>query len=185
MILHVSTREGRKGFPITEWVYGEAKKIAEFQTNPVDLRDLNLPIMAEPNHPKLGQYTHDYTKDWSKMVNETDVFIFVHPEYNYSIPPVLSNAFGHLFHEWSYKPVAFVGYGGISGGIRAMQQLKQLTTAPMMMPFEGVQIPFFANQINEKGVFTPTDGQQRQLEAAFDELIFLDKGMRVLRENRK
>lgn len=43
------------------------------------------------------------------------------PEYNYSPPPSLVNAFDFFYREWNYKPCGFVGYGGVCGGLRAVQ----------------------------------------------------------------
>ena len=71
-----------------------------------------------------------------------DAFLFVMPEYNYGPPPSLLNAMDYLVREWQYKAVAFVSYGGMSGGIRAVQVTKQLLTTFKMVPLlEAVAIP--------------------------------------------
>ena len=56
------------------------------------------------------------------------------PEYNYSFSAPLKNAFDYLHNEWKYKPVGFVSYGGVSGGMRAVQQFKQVVTTLTMLP---------------------------------------------------
>ena len=61
---------------------------------------------------------------WSASVEAADAFVFVTPEYNYGPPPSLLNALNYLYQEWNYKPVAFVSYGGMSGGLRAVQMEK-------------------------------------------------------------
>ena len=67
---------------------------------------------------------------------------FVVPEYNFGPPPSLLNAFTFLVREWGYKPCAFVSYGGLSGGTRAVQVTKLMVTGLRMMPMvEGVAIP--------------------------------------------
>ena len=55
-----------------------------------------------------------------------DAFVIVTPEYNHSFPAVLKNAIDWYHGEWSRKPVAFVSYGGVSGGLRAVQQLRHV-----------------------------------------------------------
>jgi hypothetical protein len=37
-----------------------------------DLAELNLPILDEPNHPRLRQYTRQHTKDWSAVVDASE-----------------------------------------------------------------------------------------------------------------
>ena len=57
-----------------------------------------------------------------------------------------------------HKPVGFVSYGGVSGGLRSTQMLKQVVTTLSMMPIAAqVNIPFFAKLIDEKGVFHPNE----------------------------
>ena len=50
------------------------------------------------------------------------------------MPPALLNAIDYLFHEWAYKPAAFVSYGGLSGGTRSQQSAKPVLTSMKMMP---------------------------------------------------
>ncbi len=180
MIIHASTREGRQGLPVSEWVVEGSRKVDGMEINFVDLKELNLPFFNEAHHPRLQKYTHEATKEWSARVEQMDAFILVTCEYNYGMPATLKNALDFLSLEWKYKPVTFVGYGGISGGTRSIQQLKQVTSALRMFPFEGIQIPFFGTQINEEGLFVPNDHQTRALSAMFTELQHLGEGMKAL-----
>ncbi|HRN35958.1 MAG TPA: NAD(P)H-dependent oxidoreductase, partial [Flavobacteriales bacterium] len=82
-IILASTREGRKGPAVAEWITAVAQADARFDTELVDLKVVNLPFLDEPNHPRLQQYTHAHTKAWSAKVDSADAFIFVMPEYNY------------------------------------------------------------------------------------------------------
>ena len=68
------------------------------------------------------QYEHEHTKEWTASVNAADAFVFVLPEYNLLAAARFVNAIDYLFWEWQYKPVGFVSYGGVSGGLRAAQQ---------------------------------------------------------------
>jgi len=116
-IFIVSTRPGRKGEAVARWVDERAREHAKFEVEVVDLKEVNLPLLDEPEHPRLRKYQHDHTKAWSARVSRADAFVFVTPEYNYCSPPSLVNAIDFLFHEWTYKPAVFVSYGGASGGI--------------------------------------------------------------------
>ena len=55
-------------------------------------------------------------------------FIFVTPEYNFGFTAPLKNAIDFLHREWAYKAAGIVSYGGLSGGTRAVQMLKQVLT---------------------------------------------------------
>jgi NAD(P)H-dependent FMN reductase len=43
----------------------------------LDLRDINLPRMNEPNHPSVRRYEHYGTKWLSAKIDEADAFIFM------------------------------------------------------------------------------------------------------------
>ena len=127
-VIFASTREGRQGFPIAEWVVERARAHGKFEPELVDLREVNLPLFDEPQHPRLRQYQHAHTKAWSAIVAAADAFVFVTPEYNYGMPPALLNAIDYLSAEWAYKPAAIVSYGGVSGGTRSAQMTKLMLT---------------------------------------------------------
>ena len=157
-VIITSTRPGRVGLPVGEWFIEQAEADGTFDVQKVDLAELDLPFMDEPNHPRMRQYTKDYTKAWSAIVDAADAFVFVMPEYNYSMTAPFKNAIDFLFHEWGHKPVGFVSYGGMSGGIRAVQMAKQVVTTLSMMPLSAaVTIPFVAKLIDEKGRFVPDE----------------------------
>ena len=48
----------------------------------------------------------------------------VTPEYNHGYPAPLKELIDSVGAEWRGKPVAFVSYGGVSGGLRAVEQLR-------------------------------------------------------------
>src|SRR5690606_34993089 len=53
-----------------------------------------------------------------------DAFVIVTPEYNHSYPASLKTLIDWHFTEWQAKPVAFVSYGGLAGGLRAVEHLR-------------------------------------------------------------
>src|ERR1700761_3143421 len=75
-----STRPGRAGLPIATWFVDRARVHGGFDVDVVDLADLGLPLLDEPNHPRLRQYLHQHTQDWSAIVDASDAFVMVTPE---------------------------------------------------------------------------------------------------------
>ncbi|RYD76933.1 MAG: NADPH-dependent oxidoreductase [Sphingobacteriales bacterium] len=182
-IIIASTRPGRKGPIIADWFFDVAKKHVGFETELVDLATINLPLLDEPNHPRLGKYEKEHTKIWSKIVADADAFVFVTPEYNFSFPASIKNALDFLFNEWQYKPVGFVSYGGVSGGLRCVQMLKQVVTSLKMMPLvEAVTIPMFTQYIKENGHFEATEMHLKSAEAMLAELNKWTNAMLSIRE---
>jgi NAD(P)H-dependent FMN reductase len=156
-VVTTSTRPGRKGPIIADWFVNYAAEEGTFEVVPVDLADIALPLLDEPEHPMKGLYTKDHTKRWSALIQKADAVVFVMPEYNYLPPASFINAVDFLHREWHYKPVGFVSYAGMSGGSRAVQAAKPLVTTLKAMPIpEGVFIPNFFAHLGEAG-FTPTE----------------------------
>ena len=171
MIITVSTREGRKGGVFGEWIEGIVARDTDWEVDAVDLKALNLPMLDEPEHPRLGNYRNTHTKAWSAKVAAADAFITVTPEYNFSTPPSIINALDYLSREWAYKPMAFVSYGGLSGGTRSVQMLKQVVTSLKIVPiFEAVTVPMFTTHLDAEGKLIEYPPMERSAEAMLAEL---------------
>src|SRR5262249_24378913 len=181
-IFIASTRPGRKGEAVARWFETRARQHGKFEIEIVDLKEVNLPLMNEPEHPRFKKYQHDHTKAWSARVSRADAFVFVTPEYNYSSPPSLVNAMDYLVHEWAYKPVGFVSYGGVSGGTRSVQMTKLLVTGlKMMLMTEAVHLPFFTKDFAQDGTFAPDEAQATAGAAMLDELLRWTNALATLR----
>ncbi|HEY2519739.1 MAG TPA: NAD(P)H-dependent oxidoreductase [Streptosporangiaceae bacterium] len=176
-----STRPGRAGQPIAEWFIERARAHGGFDVEVADLAEIGLPLLDEPNHPRLEQYTKQHTKDWSAIIDRADAVVFVTPEYNYGYPATIKNAIDFLHREWRDKPVGFVSYGGVAAGTRAVQQLKQVVTTLRMVPvFDSVNIPFHAQLIKD-GTFEANDLLNQAADTMLDELVRLETALHPLR----
>ena len=186
--LHVviaSTRPGRVGPAVGTWFHRLAARDGKFEAELVDLADVNLPLLDEPAHPRLKQYQHEHTRRWSAKVEEADAFVFVTPEYNYGPPPALINALDYLYGEWNYKPVGFVSYGGVSGGIRSVQMTKQIVTTLKMVPLvEQVTIPFFSQFMDDTAAFVPSELHEKSAADMLSELFRWADALKPLRTPR-
>ena len=183
-IIITSTRNERKGIAVADWFTEKAKTNGSFNIEVLDLKSIDLPMLDEPNHPKLRQYQYEHTKAWSKTIAEGDAFVFIIPEYNYGLPPAMVNAIDYIFHEWAYKPAALVSYGGISAGLRSAQMSKLILTTVKLVPLtEAVSIPFFANHINENGVFISNPSIDHSYDIMMTELEKWTRGLKYMREH--
>ena len=181
MIVVGSVRPVRVGRAVAEWVRATAEVAGGWDIDFVDLRDLALPFMDEPNHPVLRKYTKQHTLDWSSRVDAADAFIFVSPEYNHSFSPALKNALDFLIEEWWRKPYGVVSYGGISGGTRGISALEPvLVQLGMLRASAEVELPFVATQVDD-GVFTANERQQAILDKQLVELAGMAEALKPLR----
>src|SRR5262245_37744333 len=186
-IIIASTRPGRVGLPVAEWVEAAAAKHGGYErAEVIDLAERDLPFMNEPNHPRLRRYEHQHTKDWSATIDRADAFVIVMPEYNYGFTAPLKNAIDYLHHEWAYKPVGLVSYGGVAAGARAAQMIKQVLTTLKMMPLpEAVQIPFVAQFLDEDRAMRPNTILEAASVAMLDELARWTDALADLREQAR
>lgn len=171
-VIVASVRDGRKGRAVADWFIAEAQKHGAFDVSIADLKTIDLPLMTEPNHPSMKNYTQEKTWEWSRQIEASDAFAFVMPEYNHSLSAPLANAIDYLLQEWAYKPALIVSYGGISGGQRAAQQLRPRLDALSIvaMPAQ-VALPSFTDHIKD-GVF---EGYESANNSASDGLTALAK----------
>ena len=153
-----STRQGRFGDKPAKWIFGKLKEKEGVSAELIDLRDWPLPFFDEPVSPGMmemqkADYVSELGKRWAKKVGEADGYLIVTPEYNHGYSAVLKNALDYVYKEWNKKPVAFMSYGGISGGTRAVQQLRQVVIELQMVPIRaGVHVPLYWTKLDEKGI---------------------------------
>ena len=182
IVVITSTRPGRAGRPIGEWFFQRAQAHGKFGVQLVDLKELGLPLLDEPKHPRFREYEHEHTRAWSSTVGASDAFVFVTPEYNFSAPPALLNALDYLFHEWAYKPAAFVSYGGVSGGMRSVQMSKLLLTSLKIVPLpEAVTIVYHQKLMQPDGSFPGSEALDKSAVTMLDELHRWAEALKVLR----
>jgi NAD(P)H-dependent FMN reductase len=182
LVVIASTRPGRVGLPVAEWFAAHARAHGAFDVDVADLAEIGLPLIDEPNHPRLRRYTKQHTIDWSARVEAADAFVFVTPEYNYSAAPALINALDYLATEWHYKPATFVSYGGVAAGTRSVQMTKLLVTTLKMYALpEAVAIPFVQQVLDDDGRIEPSESMINAANAMLDELVRVEAALRVLR----
>lgn len=173
LIILGSSRLGRSGIMVADWVQNFIK------THPSDnlsfefsdLQTENLPWLDSPLPPFSGKYPEGKVTKWADKIGLYDGFIIITPEYNHGYPAVLKNALDLIYKEWNHKPVVFVSYGASSGGIRAVEQLRQVVIELRMIPlYESVSIPFIRDAFDEMGKLKNPDRPERALQALLKSL---------------
>ena len=136
-----STREGRRGRVVADWFAAEARQRPEFEVDFIDLAEVRLPAV-------LSMRADAAVAAYQLRLARADAFVIVTPEYNHSFPASLKTAIDVAHEEWRRKPVGFVSYGGLAGGLRAVEHLRPVfvelhaTTVRDTVSFHGPWNPF-------------------------------------------
>jgi len=175
-----STRPGRNGKAVADWVVTKAKGRTAARYELVDLADYPLPHLDEAMPPSLGQYAHDHTKAWAARIAGYDGFIFVTPEYNHSTSGVLKNAIDYLYPEWSNKAAGFVSYGAL-GGTRAIEHLRAILSELQVAHVrQHLSFSLFTD-FRDMSVFDPGPQHDQFAEVLFDQLEAWSSALKPLR----
>ena len=113
-LIYGSTRPGRFCDTVGAWAAARIGDRKEFTLDIVDPATFDLTALSTGAPPP----------GFATRVARADAIVVVTPEYNHSYPAVLKSLIDSLKEEWQAKPVAFVSYGGLSGGVRAVEQLR-------------------------------------------------------------
>jgi NAD(P)H-dependent FMN reductase len=178
-----STRPGRNGEAVSQWVYGITKKRIDIDFELVDIKDFNLPLLDEPIPPSMGQYSKEHTKMWSAKIDSFDAYVFVTAEYNHGIPGALKNAIDFLFKEWNNKVAGFVSYGGV-GGVRAVEQLR-LVMAELKIATVRTQVQLsLYTDFENFTKFKPAPFQESAVNTMLEEVIAWGSALKELRTKK-
>jgi NAD(P)H-dependent FMN reductase len=114
-----STREGRFGPVVANWFMRQIEQRGDMTVDVLDLAGFDLPA-------RMPAAPDGSISAFVDRIGSADAFVIVTPEYNHGYPASLKLAIDYGHAEWQAKPVGFVSYGGIAGGLRAVEQLRQV-----------------------------------------------------------
>ena len=175
-----STRPGRNGKAVADWVLEKASARTGAKYELVDLADYPLPHLDEAMPPAMGQYEGEHTKAWAATIASFDGFIFVSPEYNHSTSGVLKNAIDYLYAEWNNKAAAFVSYGSL-GGARAIEHLRAISSE-LQIATVRQQLSFsMFTDFENFSVFNPGPQYDDAATVLFDQLEAWTRALKTVR----
>ncbi|MZD06381.1 NADPH-dependent FMN reductase [Streptomyces sp. SID5785] len=178
-----STRPGRVGAQVAEWVHGIAARRADAAFTLVDLAAFRLPHFDQPVPPALGGTVGPEAQEWARTVGGLDGFVFVIPEYNHQLPGVMKDALDFVFAEWSDKAAGIVGYG-VAGGTGSAAQLRQMC-GPLGLADVPPQVGLhLALDFEDFRVFTPRESSARALDGLLDRVVEWTGALAAVRAGR-
>jgi NAD(P)H-dependent FMN reductase len=102
---------------IADWFVTQARRHPDFAVEVIDLADHEVPSTLHRDAA---------LESLVPVLEAADAFVFITAEYNHGYPGGLKNFIDAYRHEWWGKVAGFVSYGGRSGGLRAVEQLRQV-----------------------------------------------------------
>ncbi|WP_439681127.1 NADPH-dependent FMN reductase [Embleya sp. MST-111070] len=165
-----STRPGRNGQAVAEWVYDIARQRSDADYELVDIAEYHLPHLDEAAPPSLGQYTQPHTLAWARTIDSFDGYVFVTPEYNHSTSGALKNAIDFLYAEWNNKAAGFVSYGS-AGGTRAVEHLRLVMAELQVADVRAQAALSLFTDFTDFTTFTPAPHQIDAVTAVLDQVV--------------
>ena len=176
-----STRPGRRGEPVAQWVMKRAQERTDAEFELIDLLEYPLPHLDEPLPASMGRYQNAHTQEWAATIGRFDGFVFVTPEYNHSTSGVLKNAIDYLYAEWNNKAMGVVSYGA-TGGTRAAEHLRLIAGELQMADVRTNVSLSLITDFKDFTEFTPVVYQTQALDTLLDQVIAWSQALSPLRE---
>ncbi len=163
-----SVREGRFGPIVADWFAGQVKQRDDTTLDVIDLAD--TPIPSATFAGRIGAAYAD---------------VVVTPEYNHSYPGPLKHAIDSLGKQWQAKPIGFVSYGGLSGGLRAVEPLRVVFAELHAVTIRNtVSLHSAGAQFDEHGAPLDPEGVNTAAGALLDQLAWWARALRTARATR-
>lgn len=123
-IISGTDRADSNSFKVAQYIQKLWSQMGE-QVEIIDLKDVKETLVSGPHYGSSGP---DKLSEYTQKILNAEGLIVVVPEYNGSMPGVLKYFIDHLkFPEsFEYRPVCFIGLGGLFGGLRPVEHLQQV-----------------------------------------------------------
>ncbi|MFF2554438.1 NADPH-dependent FMN reductase [Nocardia sp. NPDC058058] len=173
-VILASTREGRFGPTVAHWFTDRVAARTDFTVDLIDLAEHPMPaVLTREPAPEMADIT--------ARLDAADAFVIVTPEYNHSFPASLKTVIDWHYTQWQAKPVGFVSYGGLAGGLRAVEQLR-----PVFAELHAVTVRDTVSFHNAWDRFgsdgAPLDpGPELAAKAMLDQLLWWGRALRQAR----
>ncbi|TQN28500.1 NAD(P)H-dependent FMN reductase [Haloactinospora alba] len=172
-VLVGSTRENRFAPNPAAWFVDHAKQRDDLALDVIDLAETPLPTVQQAHPVYTGHYPSPDVRAFASRIAAADAFVVAAAEYNHSFPAPLKLAIDSVHPEWRAKPVGFVSYGGLAGGLRSVEQLRlvfaELHAVTMR---DTVSFPNYWKEFDADGNPTNPDGVAAAATTMLNQLVW-------------
>lgn len=178
VVITGSTREDRFGPVVENWFSGEVAGREEVEIERLDLAEAGVPT-------RLTREAPPEVLALQPLLESADAFVFVTPEYNHGYPASIKAAIDWFSREWQTKPVGFVSYGGRSGGIPAVEQLRQVFAELHATTVrDAVSLHDAWDEFDDEGRPLDREGTAEAANLMVDQLVWWGLALREARRSR-
>lgn len=184
-----TVRDGRRSEHLARFVLARLQARPGVQSRLVDPRDhdfgnlrgrvIDLPDL-DPQAPPPGVPVTDELRRFIREMHAADGFVVVTPEYNYSFPGTLKNLLDVTYKPWNRKPFGLVACGGVSGGLRCIDALRQVVsglgavTVPAHVPVQSI-----AKAFGPEGPLADGEAWTRRIDGFLDEVCWYAEALKA------
>lgn len=178
-----SARGGRLGDKVGHWFAKQAHARDDMTVDVIDVLEHPLPVALPAMNEEPADHVRTVKDALSARLTAADAFIVVTPEYNHSYPASLKNVIDWHLREWAAKPVGLVSYGGMGGGLRAAEHLRQV-----FAEVHAMTVREMVSLHNPWGSFTHADDAPEGADAAakklLDQVAWWGRALRTARDEQ-
>jgi NAD(P)H-dependent FMN reductase len=173
-------REGRRSEHVARYVHGRLLERPGVQSDFVDPRDYAFGDLVQREF-EMRERPEKVVR-FVELVERADGFVIVTPEYNYSMPGALKNLLDITFKPWNRKPFGLVGCGGISGGLRALDMVRQTVaglgaiTVPQHVP-----VPHVSKVFGKEGPLMEPEEWGKRIDGFLEHVEWYAKALKAAR----
>ncbi|MEU9557337.1 NADPH-dependent FMN reductase [Streptomyces fumanus] len=175
-----SNRHGRFGPVVADWLLEHLRAHPGLDPEVVDVAAPELPTTMAPTAEARAALAEVTPK-----LAAADAFVVLTPEYNHSFPAGLKNLIDWHYHEWRAKPVALVSYGGLSGGLRATEHLRQVFAELHAVTVrDTVSFHNAGGSFDDGGRLKDPSAPDAAAKTMLDQLVWWGRALREAKERR-
>ncbi|SPT53156.1 FMN-dependent NADPH-azoreductase [Actinomyces bovis] len=176
-----SVRPNRAGAGVAEWVAAKANTVEGVEASILDIASFNLPFFAEEMAPAFAPAKDPAAVAWNQALAGFDAFIFVSPEYNFSVSGALKNAIDFITPSvLANRAIGLVGYSFSSGHrqIAHMRDIFANFTTGVVRPEINLHL---ASDFENMSVFKPAAFHEDEVPAMVQAILAQDRALATMR----
>ncbi|HEY9294617.1 MAG TPA: NAD(P)H-dependent oxidoreductase [Microlunatus sp.] len=179
-----SVREGRFGPVVASWFAEQVGRHDAFDIDVIDLAEVALPLALPAAPPRVDPdpVRPDDMIGLTERLTAADAYVIITPDYNRSFPASIKALIDWHFTQWQTKAVGFVGYSGGSGGLLAIEGLRQvLGELDAHTVREFVSFPRYYLLFDENGALRDPVEHEEAAQAMLDRLLWWSTALAAAR----
>jgi len=178
LIISASMRGESQSLKVANWLNSHLNS-KNVGSDLLDLHDFKLPMFDN------GETVANNETQLKEMLDKSDAYVFVSPEWNGMMSHGLINMLHYAEHELAYKPVMLVGVSAGRGGAYPVEQMRLMghknrhyILSPENLIVSGVGQAFNTPEIDENA---PDFALKERADYSLNILVALADSLKVVR----